>query len=86
MHNTIALFVLCSATNVAFAFSKWVRDQVVKLFRDCACVVKSYHLIKPQFHFCEKPLLPLIYKALVRTRRKEEVGCQADFAIISKNQ
>ena len=70
MHNPIALIILCSATNLAFAFSKRVCDKVVELFQDCACVGKSCHLIKPQFHFCGKTLLPLIYKALVRARRK----------------
>ena len=59
MHNTIALIILCLVTNAALAFSKWVRDKVVELFQDCACVVKSYHLIKPQFHLCRKALLPL---------------------------
>ena len=32
------LIILCSATNVAFAFSEWVRDKVVELFQDCARV------------------------------------------------
>ena len=85
MHYTIALIVLCSAINIAFDFSKWVPEKVVKLLQDCASVVKSYHLIKEQFHFCGKTLLPLIYKTLVRTRTKQEVGFQADFAIISRN-
>ena len=40
MHNTIALIILCSATNIAFALSKWVRDQVVELFQDRASVVR----------------------------------------------
>ena len=33
MHNTIALIIVCSATSSTFAFSKWVRDQVVELFQ-----------------------------------------------------
>ena len=55
MHNTNALLILCSfallilctinimfTINIfAFAFSKWVRDQVVKMFQDCASVVKT---------------------------------------------
>ena len=40
MHYTIALIIVCSATNIAFAFSKWIRDQVVELFQDCASVVR----------------------------------------------
>ena len=32
------LIILCSPTNVAFAFSEWVRDKVVELFKDCARV------------------------------------------------
>ena len=60
--------------------------QVVELVQDCSRVVKSYHLIKQQLYFWGKTLLPLIYKALVRTRTKYEVGCQADFAIILRNQ
>ena len=32
------LIILCSATNVAFAFSEWVRNKVVELFQDCARV------------------------------------------------
>ena len=44
MHSTIALIILCSATNVAFALSKWVRDKVVQLFQDCASVVKRFEL------------------------------------------
>ena len=39
MLSTIALIIVCSATNVAFAFLKWVRDEVVELFQDCASVV-----------------------------------------------
>ena len=39
MHNTIALITLWFATNVAFAFSKWVRDKVGELFQGCASVV-----------------------------------------------
>ena len=39
MHNTIALTILCSPTNVASAFSKWVRYKVVELFQDCVSVV-----------------------------------------------
>ena len=30
--------ILCSATNVAFAFSEWVRDKVVEVLQDCARV------------------------------------------------
>ena len=47
MHNTIAQIlnfrrkILCSATNVAFAPSKWVRDKVVEVFQDCASVVRD---------------------------------------------
>ena len=37
MHNTISRRILSSATNVAYAFSKWVRDKVVELFQDCEC-------------------------------------------------
>ena len=59
MHNTIAQVILCSATNVAFTFLKWVRDKVVELFRNWANVVKIYHFIKQQFHFCGKTLPPL---------------------------
>ena len=33
MHNTLALIIICSATKIAFAFSKWVRNQVVELFQ-----------------------------------------------------
>ena len=40
MQYTISLTIACSATNIAFAFSKWVRDQVVELFQDCASVVR----------------------------------------------
>ena len=42
MHNTIALIILCSATHVAFALSKWVRDKVVQLFQDCASVIEEF--------------------------------------------
>ena len=30
--------ILFSTTNVAFAFSEWVRDKVEELFQDCARV------------------------------------------------
>ena len=40
MHNTIALMIVCLATNIAFALSKWVREQVVKLFLHFASVVR----------------------------------------------
>ena len=33
MHNTLALIIVYLATNIAFAFSKWVREQVVELFQ-----------------------------------------------------
>ena len=45
-------------------------------FADCGLKKKLavpstvYHPIKQQFHFCRKTLLPLIYKPVVRTRRK----------------
>ena len=32
------LIILCSATNVAFAFSECVRDKVVEFFQDCTRV------------------------------------------------
>ena len=37
MHYTIALIIVCSATNIAFAFSKWVRDQF------CNCNTSGSH-------------------------------------------
>ena len=40
MHNTIALIILCSATNIAFAFLKWVHDQVVELFQEGVSVLE----------------------------------------------
>ena len=41
MRNTIALIIILrSATNVAFAFSKWSLDKVVELFQDGASVVR----------------------------------------------
>ena len=49
-------------------------------------ISRSYHVTKQQFRICGKTLLPLIYKAFVGTRRKYEVGSQADFAITSQNQ
>ena len=39
MHNTIALMILSSATNIAVAVLKWIRVQAVKLFQDCASVI-----------------------------------------------
>ena len=41
MHYTIALIIFCSATNVALAFSNWVRDKVGKLFQGCASIIKA---------------------------------------------
>ena len=58
--DTANNITVCLATNIAFAFSKWIRDQVVELFQDCASSY-SYYLIKLQFYFCGKTVLPLIY-------------------------
>ena len=51
--------------------------------RLCECVRVTIYQ-KQQFYFCKRTVLPLMYDALVRTRGKLEVGCQTDFAIITR--
>ena len=78
--------IMCSNKCCICPFKKGTRQFRTILLQNCACVVKSYHLIKQQFYFCGKTLLPIIYKALNRTTRKQKVVCQADFGIIQYHE
>ena len=82
MQNIIALIILCSATNVALAFSKWVHDQVVELFWDCACAVTTWS--NHSLIFAEKHCYHSFIRRQLEPEENKEVGCQADFVIISR--